>query len=459
MRITFEVPEDTLHGLLDGVPIPHMVRVRYTMRTHAPITDIDAAVTQQLRQPELQDLVRAGQRIAIGVGSRGIGRLSEIVAALARELRRRGAEPFVFPAMGSHGGATAAGQRDVLAHLGVTEGRVGAPIVSDMATDEVGQTEDGIPVRLDRHALGADGIVFVARIKPHTAFRGAYESGLAKMIAIGIGKQSGAAACHAAGFGDMARRVPALAEVALARSPISFGLAVLENAHDEPYKLVAVPASRILADEPALLSEAKAAMPRIPFDQLDVLVIDEIGKNISGDGADPNITGRYPTPFASGGPVVAKQVVLDLTAQTGGNANGIGTADFTTVRAARKMDFGHTYPNGLTSTVVGPVALPMVLPSDRLAFAAALLTCNAVGREPRLLRIANTLRLGEFMASTSLMDDIRANAALEVVTRPEPPAFDVEGNLRDIGSPLLAGSHADVPMTTDGILVTGAARR
>src|SRR5437667_1101400 len=218
-----------------------------------------------------------------------------------------------------------------------------------METVEIGRAADGTAVRLDRLALAADGIVFVARVKPHTAFRGTYESGLAKMIAIGLGKQAGAAACHARGFGEMARMVPTLAEVALARAPIRFGLAVLENAHDQPYKIVAVSADRILADEPALLEEAKAAMPQVPFEQLDVLVIDQIGKNISGDGADPNITGRYPTPDASGGPQVTKQVVLDLTDETDGNANGIGTADITTARAAHKMDLARTYPNGLTS--------------------------------------------------------------------------------------------------------------
>jgi hypothetical protein len=257
------------------------------------------------------------------------------------------------------------------------------------------------------------------------------------MIAIGIGKQSGAAACHAAGFGDMARRVPALASVAIAKAPIRFGIAVLENAHDQPYKIVAVPANQIFAQEPALLDEAKAAMPRVPFEQLDVLVIDQIGKNISGDGADPNITGRYPTPFASGGPEVAKQVVLDLTDETDGNANGIGTADFTTLRAVQKMDLGRTYPNGLTSTVVGPVGIPMILPSDRLAFAAALLTCNAVGRAPRLMRIANTLRLGEFAVSASMLDEVRANASLHVLADPEAPPFDAAGNLRDLGLPEL----------------------
>jgi hypothetical protein len=316
--------------------------------------------------------------------------------------------------------------------LGVTPERVGAPVVSVMATELIGRTADGIPVRLDRAALAADGIVFIARVKPHTAFRGAYESGLAKMVAIGLGKQAGAAACHAAGFGDMARRVPDVAAVALACAPIRFGLAVLENARDLPTKILAVPAERILAEEPALLGEAKALMPRLPFEELDVLVVDQIGKNLSGDGADPNITGRYPTPFASGGPRVTKQVVLDLTDETEGNANGIGTADFTTVRAVRKMNPGRTYPNGLTSTVVGPVAIPMILPSDRLALAAALSTCNAVGREPRLLRIADTLHLDEFAVTETLLDEVRAHPNLEAVSGPEPPPFDPSGNLRDL---------------------------
>jgi hypothetical protein len=444
MRLEFEVPEDILHHLLDPVAIPHMARVRYDMTTPAPIDDIAASVNAAVRAADGTTTIRSGQRIAVGVGSRGIGRLPAIVAALVAALRALGAEPFIVPAMGSHGGATASGQREVLEHLGVTEQSVGAPIVSGMETVEIGRADDGTPVRIDRNALDADGIVFVARIKPHTAFRGRYESGLAKMVAIGLGKQAGAALTHARGFGHMAAMVPAMAAVALAHAPIRFAIGVIENAHDQPYKIVGVPAGRILADEPALLDEARRAMPRIPFDQLDVLVIDEIGKNISGDGADPNITGRYPTPDASGGPIVTKQVVLDLTEATGGNANGLGAADFTTVRAARKMNLGATYPNALTSTVARPVALPMILPSDRLAFAAALLTCNAVGREPRLLRIKNTLSLSELSVSTALLDDVTTNSALRVMGEPAPVAFDAGGNLADLAaaqSPALAGAH------------------
>ena len=432
MQISFDIPETILHQLLDPVSLPLMAKVRNCAPVHSPIQHIRVVVHEQMLQAGAQKMFHAGERVAIGVGSRGIGALPEIVSALVGELRSLGTEPFIIPTMGSHGGATAEGQQDVLKHLGITEASVGAPIRSQMETVEVGRTADGTPVRIDRLAAEADAIVFVARIKPHTAFRGKYESGLAKMIAIGIGKQEGAAICHARGFGEMAHMVPEMAEVAIAHAPIRMGLAVIENAHDQPYKLLAVPAERILEVEPALLDEAKEAMPRIPFSHLDVLAIDEIGKNISGDGADPNITGRYPTPYASGGPTVSRQVVLNLTDASHGNANGVGTADMTTVRLARKMDFAQTYPNPLTSTVPRPVALPMVLPSDRLAFAAALLTCNVVGREPRLVRIKNTLRLDEFWVSASLLEEVAQNPHLQVIQEAAVVPFDQDGNLLDI---------------------------
>ena len=432
MRLEFEVPEDVLHRLLDPVELPLMVPVTYEMRTPPPIDDVAGAVHAQLARPEIAATIGRGHRVAVGVGSRGIGRLAEIVAAFIAGLKDLGAQPFIIPTMGSHGGATAAGQRAILAHLGITEQSMGVPVVSDMTTVEVGRAPDGTAVRLDSNALGADAIVFVARLKPHTAFHGTYESGLAKMVAIGLGKQEGAAACHAQGFGEMARVVPALAAVALAHAPIRFGLAVLENAHDLPFKIEAVPAGRILADEPALLEEARAAMPSIPFGALDILVIDEIGKNISGDGADPNITGRYPTPFATGGPAVNKMVVLDLTTASGGNANGVGMFDYTTIHLARKMDLAQTYPNPLTSTVARSVALPLVLPSDRLAFAAAVLTCNAVGRPVRVLRISNTLRLGSFAVSEGLLGDVTAHPDLRAAGPTAPLLFDDDGNLRDL---------------------------
>lgn len=434
MRLELEIPDEVLYQLLDPVPLPRVARARLAMPTPPPLPDVSAALEDEVDASGVMSTIGAGQRIAIGVGSRGIDRLDEVVGALVRMLRARDAVPFIVPAMGSHGGATAEGQREVLANLGITAERVGAPIESQMETREVGRAAGGAVVRLDRLALQADGIVFVARVKPHTAFRGPYESGLAKMIAIGLGKQAGAAATHARGFGEMARMVPAMAEVALTNARILFGLAVLENACHRIFKVSVLPADRIMAEEPALLLEAAAAMPRIPFEQLDILVIDEIGKNISGDGADPNVTGRYPTPFATGGPAVDKQVVLDLAAASAGNANGIGTADFTTTRCARKIDLASTYPNALTSTVPGPVKLPMVLPSDRLALAAAVLTCHAVDRPVRLLRIKNTVSLDQLWVSEALLDETAASPTITVESDLTPFPFDDHGNLADLSS-------------------------
>jgi lactate racemase-like protein len=435
MKISFDVPEEMLQHLLGHVQIPHVALIRQRFDTPPGLTDVPAVVRERLQSVPI---AQPGERIAIAVGSRGIARLPDMVTATVGAIRDAGAEPFIVPAMGSHGGATAEGQRAVLAHLGVTANRVGADVVSDMATQVVGYTADGTPVHIDRQASQADGIVVIVRVKPHTAFRGPYESGLAKMISIGLGKQVGASLTHARGFGEMARMVPQMAEVALGAVSIRCGIASLENAYDEPFKIAVVPADRIMVDEPALLDEARAAMPSIPFKRFDVLVIDRIGKDISGDGADPNITGRYPTPFASGGPEVNKYAVLDLTEGSTGNANGAGTADFTTVRLAEKMDLAGTYPNALTSTVARPVALPMVLPNDRLAIAAALHTCNAVGRRPTMVRIVDTLHLERFWASESLLQEQKPEAYLETLEDARPMPFDADGNLKNIGSNVLA---------------------
>lgn len=424
-----EIPEGMLHQLLDPVTMPALARIRYAIPTPPSLTDPIGHLRTQLQDSRIRTLLGPGRRIAIGIGSRGIKGLAELTATLVAEVRATGAEPFIIPTMGSHGGATPSGQRDILEHLGVTEEVVGAEIVSQMETTRIGVTADGTPVYVDRLALMADGVVFIARIKPHTAFHGTYESGLAKMLAIGLGKQVGAATTHARGFGEMARMVPAMAEVVLQQARILFGVAVLENAHDEIFEIQTVTADRMLAEEPALLERARAAMPRLPFEQLDVLVIDEIGKHISGDGADPNITGRFPTPFASGKPDVNKQVILDLADASAGNGNGVGTADFTTIRLARKLSLAATYPNALTSTVAGAVKIPMVLPNDRLAIAAALLTCNAVGREPRMVRIQNTLQVGEFWVSEALLPEVRSDPDLTVLNEASQIAFNREGNL------------------------------
>jgi hypothetical protein len=295
---------------------------------------------------------------------------------------------------------------------------------------QISQLPNGLPVYVDRIASVADAIVVINRVKPHTAFRGRIESGLMKMIAIGLGKQKGAEACHQLGFKYMADNVPQMANIMIQKLPIVFGIALVENAYDKTCLVEAIPAEQIEAREELLLLEAKSRLPKILFEQIDVLVIDYIGKNISGDGMDPNVTGRYPTPYAHGGPDVSKMAVLDLTPETKGNANGVGTADFTTQRLVDKTDFAATYANGLTSTVCAPTKIATTLENDYYAIKAAVKTCNILDYTAcKLVRIKDTLHLGEIEISVNLLHEALQHPDIEVLTEPYELAFNEEGNL------------------------------
>jgi len=420
-----------LEELLRDVPLPRMVRVRQRF-DDSRLEDWERELIQQLRQPDVRGRISPGARVAVAVGSRGIAEIDGVTRVVVAELRKAGAAPFIVPAMGSHGGATAEGQRAVLAKLGIREETVGAPIRSSMDVVRVDTLPNGLPVYADRIAAEADAIVVINRVKPHTAFRAKIESGLMKMISIGLGKQKGAEACHRLGFGQMAENIVAMGRVLIARLPIIFGVALVENAYDQLCHVEVVLSERIETREPSLLEMAKSRMPRLLFPELDVLVIDRIGKNISGDGMDPNITGRYPTPYARGGPRVNKMVVLDLTPETGGNANGVGTADFTTQRLVDRMDKTATYANGLTSTVVAPTKIPTTLPNDRLAVQAAVKTCNILDPyRVKLVRIRDTLHLGEIRISETLLPEAERHPDVEVLSQPEPMQFDEQGNFTD----------------------------
>ncbi len=420
---------DVIKELLAGIPLPQMVKVKQTFP--APkVADVEKTVRQELAKPGIGDQVKPGMRIAVAVGSRGLAELPTLARVMVDELKKRGAAPFIVPAMGSHGGASAEGQAEVLANLGVTEASAGCPVVSSMEVVEIGRLDNGLPVYMDKHAHGADGIVFIARVKPHTAFRGASESGLVKMVTIGLGKQKGAESCHAYSFKYMAEHIVAMTTIALARTPILFGLGTVENAYDEIARIVAVPAGEIIDTDQRLLVEAKANMPSLLFKQIDVLIVDQIGKDISGDGMDPNITGRYPTPYASGGPDVSKLVILDLTDKTHGNANGMGAADFGTRRMADKVNFPMTYANGLTSTVALPTHMPTILDSDYDAIRAAVKTCNARDlAKARVVRIKDTLHLGEIMISESMLAEAATIAGITVLGKPQAMRFDAADSL------------------------------
>lgn len=425
-----------LSQLLQDTSVPPLYAVEQHFPSYA-LDDVYQATMDAVEQAidRLPAPITPGARIAIGVGSRGIANLPALVKALVVRLKALGASPFLVPTMGSHGGATADGQKEVLESLGVTEKFVGAPIHSSMDVVKLGQLPNGLPVYMDRLAYESDGILFINRIKPHTAFRGTYESGLLKMVTIGLGKQKGAESAHAYSFRYMAEHIPAMAQVAFEQANILFGVGVIEDAYDQTSKIVCLMPPEIIEQEPVLLEEAKSLMPRIPTDKIDVLIIDEIGKDISGDGADPNITGRYPTPYAHGGPEVSKMLILRLTERTHGNANGIGTADFTTATCAAQIDPIKGYVNGLTSTVVGPVKLPIPLPNDQLAIQAAIKTGNAVNLEQiRIVRIKNTLHLSRVYVSQAIRDEIAGVDGLHIADTATEFPFDENGNLLDLQS-------------------------
>ncbi|GCL71225.1 hypothetical protein PN4B1_11300 [Paenibacillus naphthalenovorans] len=418
-----------LRELLQDIPIPQVVKIRQKFNGDKLENPVEELV-KELGKPGAIDRIKPGQQVAVAVGSRGVANIAALTKTTIDAIKQAGAHPFIVPCMGSHGGATAEGQREVLHHLGITEEAVGAPIRSSMEVVKIDQLPNGLPVYVDKYASEADAIIVINRVKPHTAFRGPIESGIMKMISIGLGKQKGAEACHQLGFKYMAENVPAMARIMLDKLPIVFGIALVENAYDQTCIVEVLPAEQIEEREIELLKIAKARLPKILFDQIDVLVIDYIGKNISGDGMDPNVTGRYPTPYAQGGPDVSKMVVLDTTPETKGNANGVGTADFTTQRLVDKMDLAATYANGLTSTVCAPTKIATTLENDFYAIKAAIKTCNILDyTKCRLVRIQDTLHLGEIEISVNLLEEARLHPDIEILTEPYDLPFNKEGNL------------------------------
>ena len=419
----------SVESILSGVPIPEVVTVRQSL----PRPRLAPGQLEEALSPAaLGRLVRRGESIAIAVGSRGVANQGAVVARLVASLRQAGADPFVVPAMGSHGGATDEGQAELLAGMGVSEATVGAPVRSSMAVEHVGEA-DGLPVMVDRLAWRADGIVIVNRVKPHPSFRGERESGLAKMIAIGLGKQAGAQAYHSRGMSAMADTVLAVASRVLATGRVRAGVALLENAHHETCHVELVPGAEMIEREPALLEQARGLQPTLPFAELDVLVLDRIGKNIAGTGFDCNVVGRYSNPDLTGGPAITRIAALSLTPETHGNANGIGLVDVTTRRVFDRMTFDETYPNALTSTASVSVKIPMVLATDALAIRAAIQTTGVTDPAAlRLARIRDTLSLGELQASPAAVAALNGTAPAEVDGSPEPLAFDDAGDLKGL---------------------------
>jgi len=421
--------EDVLKILRD-IPIPRVYRVQYQIESPS-INNIPEELTSQLKAASVLSQIKSGQRIAITLGSRGIANQPLIVRTLIDQLKKAGAEPFVIPAMGSHAGANAKNQKAMIEGLGFTENYLGVPIKSTMEVVQIGTTTpSGLPVYIDKYAYEADGVILVNRVKSHTAFQGPVESGVVKMGVIGLGNQKGAEICHELGFEEMSQRISEIAHITIRKAPVLFGIAMIENAQYNTAEIHVLPQKDIEKKELQLLKRAKDLMVRIPFKSLEVLVIDQIGKEISGSGLDSNVVGRYHTGYGSGGPNVRRISILDISDVSHGNGNGLGIADFTTQRAYKKFNFAETYPNALTSNVPVSVKIPMVLPNDRTCIQAAVKTCLLQDKkEARLVRIKDTLSLMELEVSENLRVEVETNPKLEIIQGPYDLPFNQDGNL------------------------------
>ncbi|MAT73026.1 MAG: [Fe-S]-binding protein [Planctomycetaceae bacterium] len=419
----------------DAISLPPMFRVRQHF-SRPQVTDIPGEIASQLAKLTAGRVSR-GQRVALAVGSRGIASLPVMVKTVIDELRASGAEPLIVPAMGSHGGGTPEGQTAMLATLGITPEAMECPIEAAMESPVRVTLPAGVPIHFSAAALAADHVIMLNRIKLHTGFAGPYQSGMAKMLLLGLGKHEGAKAIHAASrrfsFEEMVNAaLPAL----LPTIPLLGGLAVIENAFEEVGRIQAVPAERILADEPALLEQATAWMPQLPFEEIDVLVIDRIGKNLSGTGLDTNVVSRkvhdnHAMPGER--PAVHRIVARALTEETRGNALGVGLCEFITDRLKSAINFEYTYINAVTSNHVAGCKMPPSFPTDRKAIeaaAASLFDLNPA--ELRMVRIRSTLELTELEVSPALRAEVDANEDLETLSTPEPWAFDESGELADL---------------------------
>ena len=422
------------HGVVErmigSTPLPKMVKVRQKLNNEA-LEDIPGEIRKQISQEKIAAAIKPGMSVAVTCGSRGIANIALIIRETVTLLKEMGAKPFVFPAMGSHGGGSAEGQRAMIEGFGVTEEYIGCPIKATMEVVRIASLDDGRPVYIDKYASEADGIIIVGRVKAHTAFRGTYESGMLKMLAIGVAKHQGAEACHSQGFRKMAENVPAYGNAILNNASILFGLAIIENAHDDTNRIIALTKDEIPEAEPVLLDEAKAKMAKIFFEEIDIMIVDELGKNHSGDGMDPNITGSYSTAFATGPPNVDQYVVLDLSEETHGNSLGVGMAHYTTKKVFDHADFDTAYPNALTARVVLGVRMPMVLNTEKLAIQAAVYVATGNGAEnPRVLRIKNSSHVDEIWISEAMVEEARRNPDVEIIGDPAPFDFDTDGKLK-----------------------------
>lgn len=413
--------------LLADNQIPKFVRVRHEM-DHSHIDDIEGAVAQAMRREGTLDRIKPGDSVCITAGSRDVANIARIIRAICDQVKSVGAHPFIIPAMGSHAGAKAEGQRGIIEGYGVTEEAMGAPIRASMDTEVIAHSRSGLEIHLDKFANAADFLIPVGRIKAHTDFRGEVESGICKMLVIGMGKQHGAYQCHKLGFKSMAANVKEFAGAIIEKKPNMFAIGLIENAYHQTCRIEAIPAGRILEEEPPLLEYAKSRMAKVPFDQADILFVDETGKDISGAGMDPNVTGRSAQNGISR-PFAERIVARDLTDEAHHNATGMGNADVTTRRLFDKIDMEQTYPNSLTSRDINGFRIPIVIENDDLAIRFALHTITGANAASgyRAMWIRDTNHVQTFYVTERLLADTAAMPWLRTDGVALRPVFGADG--------------------------------
>jgi hypothetical protein len=410
---------------------PPIARVRQSV-PQPRVADVPGTIRRLILESRLRERVKPGGRIALGIGSRGITVLPSAARAAVEALQQMGYRPFIVAAMGSHGGATPEGQRALLAGYGITPEAMGVEVRTDMDTVVLGTSPVGLPIYFDKNAYEADGIVLINRVKPHTDFHSSHESGIVKMMVIGLGKRQGAEQVHKLGLRGMKEVLPAVGRFLIKNTKFALGLAILENADDLPAEIVAVEPETAFDIEPALLERARGLMARLPFDRIDVLIVGELGKNYSGAGMDPNVIGRQmvETQPDLDRPVITRLAVLDASVESHGNLAGIGFADLATERLVAKIDPEPFRVNILTSCCLERARIPITLPTDRDVFEAALQTCWRIDpSEARLVIIPNTLELNTLWVTPPLKDEVRAHPHLTLETDDRPIPFSADGTL------------------------------
>ena len=415
--------------LVEQMKIPRFVRVKqYFPHNELSEQDIISLIAENFSKPEIKDKIKPGQRICITSGSRGVSNIALITKEIVKQVKALGAEPFIIPAMGSHGGATAEGQRGILTSYGITEETMGCPIISSMETVKIGHADEiDVDVQIDKNAYEADGIIVLNRIKAHTGFKGKYESGLMKMMTVGLGKQAGAYVAHSAGDDAMPERLFAIGSEIIRKSNVILGVGLMENAFDKTYKIAFLQPEEISVKEPELLNEAKAAMGKIFLDACDVLILEKIGKNYSGGGMDPNVVGRSRLPI---GIKSERMGIFELSEESHGNATGMGRADVGTMKFFHQISFDDTYPNAVTDHDSSVYKIPLIAENEKECIQTSMAIClNMDVNNPRIIILKNSLEIEDMLISEALIPEAKTREQLTITSEPFELEFDSEGNL------------------------------